>query len=130
MLLPACSVEHSLTSTDNRQQLSSHFQRDSVYQHDSVSFTYRTAKNSLLQEEGRSGVDTLYIERWHTRWRNHEIVRTDTITQTVTQSETIEVPYVPAFYKYCTVFAIIVVLVSIILLIHHFIKPSLKLWQK
>ncbi len=96
MLLPACSVEHSLTSTDNRQQLTAHIQRDSIYLQDSVFVRIRA--------------DTVYLEKWHTKWREKEVVHTDTIQVETTRTETVQVRYVPSFYKYCTAFAILVLL--------------------
>ena len=88
-------------------------QRDSIYLHDSVSLTYRPAKISLPYREG-AGVgfppDTVYLEKWHTRWRDRETLKTDTITLTETKTETVEKPYVPSFYKYCAAFAILFVL--------------------
>ena len=112
MLLPACSAVRSSTES-NYTQLSTHIQRDSIYLHDSVLYTYRPAKISLPYREGAgvgSPPDTVYLEKWHTRWRDCETLKTDTITLTETKTETVEKPYVPSFYKYCAAFAILVVL--------------------
>ena len=112
MLLPACSTVRSSTE-NNHTQLSTHIQRDSIYLHDSVLYTYRPAKISLPYREGAgvgSPPDTVYLEKWHTRWRDRETLKTDTITLTETKTETVEKPYVPSFYKYCAAFAILVVL--------------------
>ncbi|MBR2164958.1 MAG: hypothetical protein IJ915_00210 [Paludibacteraceae bacterium] len=112
MLLPACSAVRSSTES-NYTQLSTHIQRDSIYLHDSVLYTYRPAKISLPYREGAgvgSPPDTVYLEKWHTRWRDRATVKTDTITLTETKTETVEKPYVPSFYKYCAAFAILVVL--------------------
>ena len=112
MLLPACSVEHSLTSTDNRQQLSTHFHRDSIYLHDSTAVVYKASPTSAPCR-----VDTLLVHEWHTRWRDRETVKTDTITLTETKTETVEKPYVPSFYKYCAAFAILFVLFLLVRLV-------------
>ena len=110
MLLPACSAVRSSTES-NRLQLSNRYQRDSIYLHDSVSVTFHPVLSPSPCGEGRGGVfDTLYVERWHTRWRDRETVKTDTITLTETKTETVEKPYVPSFYKYCAAFAILFVL--------------------
>ena len=112
MLLPACSTVRSSTES-NHLQLSTRLQRDSIWLHDSVSYTYRPAKISLPCWEGvgeGSPPDTVYLEKWHTRWRDRETVRTDTVTQTVTKTETVWKPYVPAVYKYCAAFAVLFVL--------------------
>ena len=92
MLLPACSAVRSSTES-NYAQLSNHFRRDSIYLHDSIFVRIRA--------------DTVYLEKWHTRWRDRETVKTDTITLTETKTETVEKPYVPSFYKYCVAFTIL-----------------------
>ena len=58
--------------------------------------------------------DTVYLEKWHTRWREKEVIHTDTILVETTRTETIPVRYVPSFYKYCTAFALLV-LVALLL---------------
>lgn len=95
----------------NTNHVSNNIQRDSIYLHDSVSVTFHPVFSPSPCGEGRGGVfDTLYVERWHTRWRDRETVKTDTITLTETNTETVEKPYVPSFYKYCAAFAILFVL--------------------
>lgn len=97
----------------NTNHVSNNIQRDNIYLHDSVSYTYRPAKISLPHREGAGGgapPDTVYLEKWHTRWRDRETVKTDTVTLTETKTETVEKPYVPSFYRYCTAFAILFVL--------------------
>lgn len=112
MLLPACSVEHSLTSTDNRQQLSTHVHRDSIYLHDSTAVVYKLggSNNVLSPTSAPCRVDTLLVHEWHTRWREKEVIRTDTVLLETTRTETVPVRYVPSFYKYCTAFAILVLI--------------------
>ena len=62
----------------------------------------RPAIPASLCGEGRIGVyDTLYVERWHTRWRDRLVTRTDTLWREQVHTETVRVRYVPAFYKYC-----------------------------
>ena len=80
------------STESNRLQLSDHIQRDSIYLHDSIFVRIRA--------------DTVYLEKWHTRWRDRETVKTDTITLTETKAETVEKPYVPSFYKVCAAFTI------------------------
>lgn len=92
MLLPACSAVRSSTE-NNHTRLSNNIQRDSIYLHDSIFVHIRA--------------DTVYLEKWHTRWRDRETVKTDTVTLTETKTETVEKPYVPSFYKYCAAFAIL-----------------------
>lgn len=95
MLLPACSAVRSSTES-NHTRLSNTIQRDSIYLHDSIFVRIRA--------------DTVYLEKWHTRWRDRETVKTDTIALTETKTETVEKPYVPSFYKVCAAFAILFVL--------------------
>lgn len=113
------------TTESNRSQVANHFQRDSIRLHDSVWVEYRRGSplpllnlregnkvsnddnlydsfNSLTQP---IRVDTVYLERWHTRWRDRETVRRDTVTQYATRTETVQVRYIPRFYKWCAVVA-------------------------
>lgn len=70
-------VEHVRTDT----LIHSVLHRDSIYLHDS---TY-------VRERG----DTLYIERWHTAWRDR--VRTDTVR--VSHTDSVPVPYAVEIVK-------------------------------
>ena len=143
MLLPACSVEHSLTSTDTSQQLSAHFHRDSIYLHDSIVVTYilgesrrageltrmgcRSGDNVVLDGAKRQS-DTIFVERekWHTRWREKEITRTDTVQVETTKTETVQVRYVPKFYKYCaalTALLLLYLLIKFVLWLYKHFHP-------
>ena len=95
LLLPACQSMQTVAET-NTNHVSNNIQRDSIYLHDSIFLHIRA--------------DTVYLEKWHTHWRDRETVKTDTITLTETKTETVEKPYVPSFYKYCAAFAILFVL--------------------
>lgn len=95
MLLTACRTTQTMTDT-NANHVTNNIQRDSIYLHDSIFVHIRA--------------DTVYLEKWHTRWRDRETVKTDTITLTETKTEMVEKPYVPSFYKYCAAFAILFVL--------------------
>lgn len=75
-LLTGCKTRERIVEhvrTDTLIQL--RHERDSIYLHDS---TY-------VRERG----DTLYIERWHTAWRDR--VRTDTVL--VSHTDSVPVPY-------------------------------------
>ena len=110
LLLPACQSMQTVAET-NANRLSNNIQRDSIYLQDSVSYTYRPARISLPYNREGAGVcsppDTVYLEKWHTRWHDRETVKTDTITLTETKTETVEKPYVLSFYKYCASLAIL-----------------------
>ena len=99
MLLTACRTTQTMTDS-NTNHVSNNIQRDSIYLHDSIFVRIRA--------------DTVYLEKWHTRWRDRETLKTDTITLTETKTETVEKPYVPSFYKYCAAFAILFVLFLLI----------------
>ena len=73
-------------------------QRDSVrveYRHDSV---YIYQHDSVFRDRWRSG-DTVYVtvEKWQVKWKDRLLEIHDTIR--TTQTDTVEVPYVPAYYK-------------------------------
>lgn len=99
------------------------FQRDSIYLHDSVYVKYkRGSPYSFDSRDSYRITDTLYIERWHTRWRDRETVRTDTVRVETVRTDTVQVRHVPAFYKYCAAFAILVVLYLLVRLALYLFK--------
>ena len=92
----------------NAAHVTASLQRDSIYLHDSIFVRIRA--------------DTVYLERWHTRWRERETVRTDTVTNEIIRTDTVQVRYVPAFYKYCAAFAILFVLYMLLKLVLYLTK--------
>ena len=54
-LLNACHTVQTVSDT-TANHLTAHFQRDSVYLHDSIFVHIRA--------------DTVYLEKWHTKWRD------------------------------------------------------------
>ena len=102
MLLPACSAVRSSTES-NHTRLSNTIQRDSIYLHDSIFVRIRA--------------DTVYLEKWHMRYKDRLVTKTDTVTLTETKTETVEKPYVPSFYKVCAAFAILFVLFLLVRLV-------------
>ena len=91
------------STESNYAQLSNHFRRDSIYLHDSILVHIRA--------------DTVYLEKWHTRYRDRLVTKTDTVTNEVIRTETVQVCYVPSFYKYCAAFAILFVLFLLVRLV-------------
>ena len=87
MLLSGCRTQSHTLSTSATNHTAAHTHRDSIYLHDSIFVRIRA--------------DTVYLDKWHTRWRDRETVRTDTIQVESIKVETKEVRYVPKFYKYC-----------------------------
>ena len=99
LALTACkSVQTATNSTTNHA--TAQLQRDSIYLHDSIFVRIRA--------------DTVYLEKWHTRWRDRETIRADTITNEVIRTETVQVRYIPRFYKYCAALAIILFLIFLL----------------
>jgi hypothetical protein len=90
-------------------QTSDRTARDSIYLHDSIRVEYRRGNLYHSSDSFNSlfirSPDTVYLEKWHTRWREKEVTRIDTVTQEVTRIETKEVRHVPKFYKWCAVVA-------------------------
>ena len=99
LALTACKfVQTATNSTTNH--IIAQIQRDSIYLHDSIFVHIRA--------------DTVYLEKWYTRWRDRETIRADTITNEVIRTETVQVRYIPRFYKYCTALAIILFLIFLL----------------
>ena len=97
--LTACRTLQTASDTTALHTAST-ARRDSIYLHDSVFVRIRA--------------DTVYLEKWHTRWRDREIVRTDTVHVLSTTTETVQVRYIPAFYKYSAAFTILIVLLLLV----------------
>ena len=97
--LTACRTLHT-ASDITANHTANTARRDSIYLHDSVFVRIRA--------------DTVYLEKWHTRWRDRETVRTDTIHVQSTTTETVQVRYIPAFYKYSAAFTILIVLLLLV----------------
>ncbi|MCR4664432.1 MAG: hypothetical protein K5660_03605 [Paludibacteraceae bacterium] len=139
MLLSGCRSQQ-VTSTATTNHTAAQIQRDSIYLHDSIVVTYilgesggtgelsrmrrRNGDNVVLNGAERQS-DTIFVERekWHTRWREKEINRTDTIQVETVRTETVQVRYVPKFYKYCAA-------LTALLLLFLFIKFVLWLYRR
>ena len=97
--MTACKTVQTATDT-TQNHITNQVRRDSIYLHDSIFVRIRA--------------DTVYLEKWHTRWREKEITRTDTIQVENIKVETKEVRYVPRFYKYCaTLTAVLLILLLV-----------------
>ena len=99
LCLTACKTIQTATDT-TQNHITNQVRRDSIYLHDSIFVRIRA--------------DTVWLEKWHTRWRDRETIRTDTITNEVIRTETVQVRYIPRFYKYCTALAIILFLIFLL----------------
>ena len=104
ILFSGCRSQQ-VTSTATANHATAHLQRDSIYLHDSIRVEYRRGTLEHSPNSSHSpfirSPDTVYLEKWHTRWREKEITLTDTIQVETIKVETKEVHYVPRFYKYC-----------------------------
>jgi len=96
--LTACNTVQTATDT-TQNHITNQVRRDSIYLHDSIFVRIRA--------------DTVWLEKWHTRWRDRETIKTDTITNEVIRTETVQVRYIPRFYKYCTALAILLLLLML-----------------
>ena len=130
MLLSGCHSQQ-VTSTATANHAAAHTHRDSIFLHDSIVVTYilgesggpgeltrrgcRSGDNVVFNSAKRQS-DTIFVERekWHTRWREKEITRTDTVQVETTKTETIQVRYVPKFYKYCAALTALLLLFLLI----------------
>ncbi len=87
LLFPACKTQTVIPQTKDSVRIE--------YRHDSIYF-YR--HDSIFRDRWRQG-DTVYVtvEKWLTRWKDKTVEIHDTIRTQETQ--TIEVKYVPNYYK-------------------------------
>ena len=133
LCLTACKTVQTATDT-TQNHTATDIRRDSIYLRDSVWVEYRRGSplhllnlrtgNKVSNEDNSYDsfnsltqpirVDTVYLEKWHTRWRDRETIRADTITNEVVRTETVQVRYIPRFYKYCTALAIILFLIFLL----------------
>lgn len=102
ILATSCkSVSHSVTTPRNDSIIiRTHYERDSIFIHDSMAV-------AMVQ-------DTIYIDRWHTKYRYSVLNKTDTVYQD--KEVVIHSPperYIPLFYRWCTRVLIIAVILLI-----------------
>jgi len=121
VILCGCAVQRQLEHTEVHQEHSAHEQEavrwlqrlDSVFVHDSIYVRERS--------------DTIFIDRWHTQYRDRQLLIHDTlcVRDTVLRGDTLRVVetkvqterYVPRFYKTCTIlFWLVVVGVVVVVL--------------
>ena len=116
MLTTSCkSVSPTVTTPRNDSIIiRTHYERDSIFIHDSMAV-------AMVQ-------DTIYIDRWHTKYRYSVLNKTDTIYQD--KEIIIHSPpekYIPSFYRWCTgVFIISVILLICYIVLRVIIKIYLK----
>lgn len=109
------SVSPTVTTPRNDSIIiRTHYERDSIFIHDSMAV-------AKVQ-------DTIYIDRWHTKYRYSVLNKTDTVYQD--KEVIIHAPperYIPPFYRWCTrVFIISVILIICYIILRVIIKIYLK----
>ena len=99
LCLTACKTVQTATDT-TKKHFTNQILRDSIYLHDSIFVRIRA--------------DTVYLEKWHTKWREREVTKTDTVQIESVRVETKEVRYIPRFYKYCATFTALLLMFIIL----------------
>ena len=90
-LTTSCKVCEPIVNTEYRDSVRTEYRRDSVRIIDSV-FVDRWRAN-----------DTVFVNKTNYRYLYRDVLHTDTITIDNSKTETVQVRYVPPFYKGCTV---------------------------
>ncbi len=101
-LTTSCKSVSPMVTTPRNDSIiiRTHYERDSIFIHDSMAV-------AMVQ-------DTIYIDRWHTKYRYSVLNKTDTIYQD--KEIVIHSPpekYIPSFYRWCTRVLIIAVILLI-----------------
>ena len=91
ILCTSCKVCEPIIKTEYRDSVRTEYRRDSVRLIDSV-FVDRWREN-----------DTVFVNKTKYCYLYRNILHTDTITIEQSKTETVQVKYVPPFYKWCTV---------------------------
>ena len=90
-LTTSCKVCEPIVKTEYRDSVRTEYRRDSVRLVDSV-----------FVDRWRQG-DTVFVTKMRDRYLYRDVLNTDTITIDNSKTETVQVRYVPPFYKWCTV---------------------------
>lgn len=90
-LTTSCKVCEPIIKTEYRDSVRTEYRRDSVRMIDSV-----------FVDRWRQG-DTVFVTKMRDRYLYRDVLHTDTITIDNSKTETVQVRYVPPFYKGCTV---------------------------
>lgn len=90
-LTTSCKVCEPIIKTEYRDSVRTEYHRDSVRLVDSV-----------FVDRWRQG-DTVFVTKMRDRYLYRDVLHTDTITIDNSKTETVQVRYVPPFYKGCTI---------------------------
>lgn len=91
VLCAGCKVCEPIVKTEYRDSVRTEYRRDSIRLVDSV-----------FVDRWRNG-DTVFFTKFRDRYIYRDVLHTDTITIDNSKTETVQVRYVPPFYKWCTV---------------------------
>lgn len=98
-LTTSCNVCEPIIKTEYRDSVRTEYRRDSVRLIDSV-FVDRWRAN-----------DTVFINKTNYRYLYRDVLHTDTFIIDNSTTETVQVRYVPPFYKWCTLLLWIIIAV-------------------
>lgn len=101
-LTTSCKVCEPIVKTEYRDSVRTEYRRDSVRLVDSV-----------FVDRWRNG-DTVFVTKLRDRYLYRDVLHTDTITIDNSTTETVQVKYVPPFYKGCTVALWVIVAVCLL----------------
>lgn len=101
-LTTSCKVCEPIIKTEYRDSVRTEYRRDSIRFVDSV-----------FVDRWRNG-DTVFITKLRDRYLYRDVLHTDTITIDNSTTETVQVKYVPPFYKGCTVALWVIVAVCLL----------------
>ena len=110
ILFTSCKVCEPIIKTEYRDSVRTEYRRDSVRLVDSV-FVDRWREN-----------DTVFINKTKYCYLYRDILHTDTITIDNSTTETVQVKYVPPFYKGCTIALWCLVVISLIFIALRIVK--------
>lgn len=101
-LTTSCKVCEPIVNTEYRDSVRTEYHRDSVRMIDSV-----------FVDRWRQG-DTVFVTKMRDRYLYRDVLHTDTITIDNSKTETVQVRYVPPFYKGCTVALWVIIALCVI----------------
>ena len=90
-LTTSCKVCEPIIKTEYRDSVRTEYRRDSVRLVDSV-----------FVDRWRQG-DTVFVTKMRDRYLYRDVLHNDTVIIDNSKTETVQVRYVPPFYKWCTV---------------------------
>lgn len=110
ILCAGCKVCEPIIKTEYRDSVRTEYRRDSIRFVDSV-----------FVDRWRNG-DTVFFTKFRDRYLYRDVLHTDTITIDNIKTETVQVKYVPPFYKGCTVALWCLVFISLIFIALRIVK--------